>query len=224
MIGLASISTLEVDYISRLTLTNKIDYCNKWGYKFFCMNNYIPTEWFKRGIGFAKIRYLLQLLCENENLEFLFYFDIDTIITNFQFTLNDRVEVGQRKNIIISSDPHGVNCGVFCVKNTEWTRECLYQIWNRGPLNPNGNWLEVSEQNSLGQYLKKSDSANYCILSNGYFNSYFQHHTWGSQGAPVDKSIKAEVWEQGDFVIHFCGAGPQQKETLVKEYLGKVVK
>ena len=61
--------------------------------------------------------------------DFLLYMDVDTIISNFDVRLEDIVDYEYDQ--ILAADKNGLNCGVWMIRNTEWSLWFLDEMWSQ---------------------------------------------------------------------------------------------
>ena len=120
-IGIISLCDHNVDAICSASVANKQAYADRHGYDVIVDGEIIddsrPTSWSKL---LAMRKYL-------PYYDFLFYVDVDTIITNVDVKLEDIVDYGYDQ--ILAADRNGLNCGVWLIRNTPWSMWFLDEMW-----------------------------------------------------------------------------------------------
>jgi hypothetical protein len=66
-------------------------------------------------MAWTKILALLKYL---PYYDWIMWIDNDALITNYQVTLESRLVDGS--DLVIAADWHGINAGIFIIKNGEW--------------------------------------------------------------------------------------------------------
>lgn len=92
---------------------NKVLYAQKHGYKTFC-----KTDNFHEGskMIFQKIWFAKEMMEQNPDVEWFWWTDTDSMITNFSTRIEDRVF--NSHHFIMAVDMNGTNAGSFLVRNT----------------------------------------------------------------------------------------------------------
>jgi hypothetical protein len=103
-----------------------------------------PTSWSKL---LAMRKYLPQY-------DFLFYVDVDTIITNVDVKLEDIVDYGYDQ--ILAADRNGLNCGVWLIRNTPWSLWFLDEMWAQEQFVHPGTFVLFHYEQRAMHYLYQS--------------------------------------------------------------------
>eukprot|EP00039_Didymoeca_costata_P012390 m.178499 g.178499 ORF g.178499 m.178499 type:complete len:145 (-) comp15468_c0_seq1:49-483(-) len=104
------------DDLVRISFPNKKEYCKIHGYYFSVNQGYqLPSE---EPPAFAKIDLLLRSL---ERFDWVMWMDADTIITNMSIPVAPLCT----HDFVIAKDHFGINTGIMCWRNSEWSRHFL---------------------------------------------------------------------------------------------------
>ena len=150
----------------------------------------------------TKMPKILSLL---EWYDAIFMLDADTLITNFGKKLEDICGMGE--DVILCEEllgPHTqINCGVVMLNSTEKTKEFCREIHREKP-----SWESLPHvwQSYINANLERLPVK---VMPARTFNSVIH---------PVNS-----YWEEGDFIVHFCGHGGGEPGTnpLMTEFIEK---
>jgi hypothetical protein len=119
MLSILSLCTSNYQVLANATWPNKVQYAwlNKYGY--LCKNNNFTM---KHASG-EKLPFIREYLNNNPSVEWVWWLDIDTIITNFHVRIEDRID--NNYHFIISKDLNGINAGSFFIRNSPEGRNFL---------------------------------------------------------------------------------------------------
>lgn len=192
--------------VANITVSNKQKYCNKHGYECFINTGRLSL----RHPGWDKIK----LIYEKMSTEFYDYFvwiDNDAYITNENIRFDFICSNYSDKNFIICSEDSAagidrldkninfnelsnlrlINTGVFIIKNNNWGKNFLNDIWNtKSNTNQgiNASHSEIRnnsftydfwpfEQGPLHIVLSKKSQEDYKILDNKVMNTFKNNHS-----------------------------------------------
>ena len=120
-------------------LESKRSYCARHGYTFRYYHDYNYVN--NRKTSFQEplsLRlHLARTYLYNGNVRQLTYFDMDTIIIEPEWRLDDIFAAEQAKHpdipctVFVQADPYLINTGFFSLKNTHWVREQFLPTWDR---------------------------------------------------------------------------------------------
>lgn len=195
---------------------NKVPYCQKHGYKLFA-----KTKNFSEGkhAFFDKMRYCLEILENNTDIEWIWWLDCDAIITNY----NTKIETFCDSNFIcaISIDCNSMNNGSFFMKNCELSKEFLRESLSYEDVAVHHQIVDNSAWNMAFDNNPKYKD-HFKIHRQRDFNSY--NYFWRSHDM-VDGLGELGHWQPGDFVIHYAGIWPNERRMpLIIEAMDKVIK
>ena len=191
----------------RVSYHNKAEYCKKWGYDLIIEDDSAvnPT----RDVVWSKIPVLQKWL---PHYDWVMWMDMDALFMKFETRLEDIV-ASSTKHIIITKDWHGINMGVFFLKNSEVVKSLLDDIWKT----PQTFWYPHLEQSALSylvDYQRQKKKArerlkHFHFPPQRLFNSYPQQFAYGNRDSQ---------YESGDFIAHFanCHAFPNCRDTFVQ--------
>ena len=189
--------TLAIGEDFRKSLTKALDskkrYCEKRGYEYVLGDEKFWDR--EKPIPWSKIPFLLDVLKNSSDGEFIFMSDADVYITNMDFDIEKSIVplLPENKDLLMTIDSCGhINDGNILIRNSEWSRGFWKRVYEQTDLLYHPWWenaavIKLLELNK--DDLNKTEITNNCRL----FNAYIQ----GLQGMPL--------WQPGDFLVHFAG-------------------
>lgn len=110
------------DNLLEMTWSNKLNYVRKHGYYLYneSMNYDVsrPPSW-------SKIKAALRLL-EEENCNWVFWLDADTVIMNSERRIEDFLPSNPEHMLLLTTQKGGsYNAGAWIIKNTPWSKQFL---------------------------------------------------------------------------------------------------
>ena len=198
-IGLCSLSIGEkYKEKTKWTTINKKNYCLRHGYTF------IDDEsiWDKsKPIPWSKIILLLKYLAD---FDYIVWIDADILIMNMEIKIETFIKRYPGYDQITGSDWKMQNTGVWIIKNTEFSKRFLENVWSNvydeksDPRERYMNWeqgsvIHLMDNNVLN--CKEKIKVTYPEEMNSYWFNYFPGH----------------------FVLHFAGVR-DELESLIREY------
>jgi len=179
-IVVAQFFTNNVSYGEFTEAINK-KYCEEKGYTYYCEKDTVKINQALEGRSatWYKPKFILEVF-ENYNPDYILFLDIDAIVCNFDYRIEDFIE--EDYNIICTEDygPSRLNAGVFIMKNSEWTRELLNKWWLVGDELVGGGTPEAGyyktalwhDQTCFGHLIDtlEDSSANIKLISNNVLN------------------------------------------------------
>ena len=189
--------TLAIGEDFRKSLTKALDskkeYCKKRGYEYILGDEKFWDR--EKPIPWSKIPFLLDVLKNSSDGEFIFMSDADVYITNMDFEIEKSIVtlLPENKDLLMTIDSCGhINDGNILIRNSEWSRGFWKRVYEQTDLLYHPWWenaavIKLLELNK--DDLNKTEITNNCRL----FNAYIQ----GLQGMPL--------WQPGDFLVHFAG-------------------
>jgi len=174
-------------------LDSKKEYCKKRGYEYILGDEKFWDR--EKPIPWSKIPFLLDVLKNSSDGEFIFMSDADVYITNMDFDIEKSIVplLPENKDLLMTIDSCGhINDGNILIRNSEWSRDFWKRVYEQTDLLYHPWWenaavIKLLELNK--DDLDKTQITNNCRL----FNAYIQ----GLQGMPL--------WQPGDFLVHFAG-------------------
>ena len=194
MFAVASINLPNYQDLADLTDQTKIEYCNRYGYKFFVLkeNKYSDI------MGFNKIGYILDLLNTNSDIDWLLFSECDASITNLDIKIEDRID--DNYHVIFPVDRLNINAGNFLVRNSEQGRAFLDMILSKEEEYTTNPWAE--QQVIIDTIEQYSDVVK--IVPQRHMNSYEQH-MYDYCDIRTDILGTSGQWEPGDWIVHWPG-------------------
>jgi|TARA_B100001113_G_scaffold327866_1_gene301708 hypothetical protein len=148
--------------------------------------------------------------------------DVDTIISNFDVRLEDIVDYEYDQ--ILAADKNGLNCGVWMIRNTEWSLWFLDEMWSQSQLVGAAPWqmlfhfeqrafhylyqTNIWRQKVGGEQFEKANTvrARTKVVNSCVFNS------------------QLAFYEDGDFLIHLAGLKGVYKCLTFRRYYKNTLK
>lgn len=213
MHAVASINLPNYQDLADLTDQTKIEYCERYGYKFFVLKE----NKYSNVMGFNKIGFMLDLLNSNPELEWLLFSECDATITNLTTKIEDKID--NDFHVIIPVDRLNLNAGNLLVRNSPEGRAYLQMIMDHEPEYGNKEWAE--QQVMIDTIDNFTDSVK--IVEQRYMNSYIQ--------APYDYcDVRVDIlgnsgeWQEGDWILHMPGLNKSVRIDVTKQILNHIVR
>ncbi|BDD64102.1 hypothetical protein MAP00_008949 [Monascus purpureus] len=156
---------------------------------------------------------------EGQRLEWLFWFDSDTVLMNPNMPLETFLPPSHLSNVhlLLTKDWNGVNNGVFPIRVHPWSVELLSAVLSYPTMNPDVD-LFWHEQSAMSNILEESkyfaDSVVFCPLR--WFNAYMRH----PNGEDLNPDSPADLQvHPGDLLVHFPGTPRDKLEETLGPYL-----
>ena len=196
-----------------------VKYAERYGYKTFCKIDGFILE--KHAVGGEKLRLFKEYFTANPDIEWIWWLETDTLITNFTKKIEDVID--NDYHFIIGTDGNGMNAGSFFLRNSpegnaylDW----LLEVW---PQYENNVFYE--QQAMIDSYEMPEWNSLIKVVPQKEFNS---HDCWPNHFMPgfgYDKLGERAWWESGDFVVHWPGSSLRTRlERQVPFYMPKVIK
>ena len=165
-------------------------YADKWGYDFIVGNESFAMK--GRDPFWTKLSMAQAIL---PHYDWIFYSDVDTLITNYDLRLESHV-FDDKYDVVQTKDVRGLNTGVFAMKNSAFSRQFLNDVF----IVPEHYWKGVHEQNAwvaLLEHRPGTYRGHVKVLPQKAMNSY-DKRMWPKDGPTSD-------YEDGDFMVHCAG-------------------
>ncbi|KAJ5711228.1 hypothetical protein N7488_005384 [Penicillium malachiteum] len=144
---------------------------------------------------------------EDERLEWLFWFDADTVVMNLNLPLEVFLPPANLPHIhmLVSGDKNGINNGVFFIRVHPWSFELLNSALAYPRLNKKTR-LPFGDQSALENVLDETEyfsrSVVYCPAR--WFNPY--RRSENGELPQTEALPDFMVVHPGDLLVHFAGA------------------
>lgn len=224
MIVLATVHTDNVKELSDITWEgNKVKYAERHGYGYVAKTG----DWAfgrqeARFIYWERMQFILDLFDTYPETEWLWLTGTDSMITNFDIRVEDRVS--DTHDILLSGDFNEimVNDSVL-IKNSPRARQYYEDMLKDMPNYLNAPYGENSW--ILDTYDRYKDQNLIDIKPQWYMNAYeydlYSGAPWFNK-EPVDKSGNRGQWEPGDWLVHWPATQPAHRVQLAQETLNKI--
>lgn len=187
-------------------IENKRKYCDRHGYDFVCGMECLDPD---RPVSWSKVLLILKVM-EESNSEWIFWTDADSLVMNYQITLDSLVDADY--DFVITRDLNDINAGQFFLRNCQWSKDFLLGVYARTECIYDGLW----ENRAIIYELidKPILLARTKIVSQKEFNSY---------PPQICRRIQQAQYESGDFIIHFPSIGGKLLINQFKKYSKQVL-
>ena len=227
MILLASIHTPlngyeQNDFTEVANITwnlNKVKYAERHNYLAISKSN----GFYNVQIGFEKVIFLYDLLNSIPQCSWIWWTGCDTLITNFDITIEQKIkealQYNPNANIIMSGDFNFVlNSDSILIKNTEESK-----LWLKYILDNIQEYLQKPyfEQDCMIDSIPKFKDIIQ-IMPQNFMNSYDENSA-DSEKIKFDTTGSRGVWEKGDWLLHLAGISWQKRAQLVKQYSKEII-
>lgn len=228
--------TPDLSSFAEMASENHREYCASRGYRYRCHHSGFYGG---RSPSWSKVLFLLMALSEKDEQgrnawHWVFWIDIDAIFTNFTIPLESRLAgLAPRQEMVLGEDGWGINTGLWFVKNTSWSHECLTATWHGDPLpflfsglKP-PVWIEqdryMAEQTTLWHHLALRDEIARIKLVpyyelGGYLEEYDNDANIPRDQAfrppTVNAPLPRQSWRRGDFALHLAGVSNEQRARV----------
>ena len=208
-VGIVSLCDHNVDAICSASVANKQAYADHHGYDVIVDGDLIdesrPTSWSKLLVMRKYLPYY----------DFLFYVDVDTVITNVDVKLEDVVDYGYDQ--ILAADKNGLNCGVWLIRNTPWSLWFLDEMWAQEQLvSPRTFVLFKFEQRAM-HFLYQSRIWRTSVKGDAYKGANTIRARTKVVNSCVFNSLPA-WYVKGDFLVHLAGLKGVAKCMMFRHY------
>lgn len=183
-------------------------YADKHGY------NLIVQKWpepYLSDFGYRKLEQI-QGLFEHGEADVIWSLDLDTIITNHSFRIEDFID--EDSVMFITKDFNNINGGSFIVRNCNYANTFLDLL-----ISKRGHDKMFCEQDAIVDYYErlqplfnKYEWPSIKILPHPSINSYLYENY---PDIPL-QTHKQGNWNPGDFVLHLPGLGFEQRLNILK--------
>jgi galactosyl transferase GMA12/MNN10 family len=198
-IGVITATDVRYGRVDKITCPVNSRYCQDHGYEWTPMllteeRSWAETVW-------QKIPILRKWL---ERYDWLMWIDADAMVMNHRIKIERLLGDAGDRDLVISSDLHGLNAGVFILRDSEWSRKFLEDV---DALKPEFLSHKYPEQEAMSRVLHNEDLSNW--------NHVYSPPQW----------LLNQFWLQwipGDFIIHHAGGSVEDKVKGLTPFLSKV--
>ena len=177
---------------------NKIEYCKKHNYEFIEEDSCYDDS---KYIPWSKINLILKYL---DSYDYLVWIDSDILIMNDDIRLEDLIV--DESDIICGSDWKMINTGVLFVKNSDFSKQFLKDVYNNTDYDPAGGGVHVKYGNwEQGSFIHLYDNNHlesqakiritYPTVMNSYWYNYYPGdlllHWAGVRGAGLEDVLNS---------------------------------
>jgi hypothetical protein len=168
---------------------NKIEYCKKYGYDFIEDNSVYDES---KPIPWSKLKLILKYIDE---YDYIVWIDADIYIMNKEMCLEEMIKEKQLdKDIMVGSDWKYMNTGFLSVKNSEFSKKYLEDVFNH-------TGYENEDGGQFSRYANWEQGA--------FINLYDKNHLESQSKIVITEPTFVNCyWYNyfpGFFIIHFAG-------------------
>jgi hypothetical protein len=211
--AIVSIHTPNFKELSDVTWPNKVEYANRHSYK-----SQAKTDGFllEHASG-EKIPFIREYLKANPDVEWVWWLDTDTLITNYTKKIEEFLD--NDYHFIITTDNNGINAGSFFVRNSPESLAYLDYMLEQYPTFKEQHGFFAEQECMVATYKMPEWQPLIKIIPQKLINAYdVWPNTW------IDFSTFAS-WEPGDFVVHWPGSTMETRLTRhIPFYRDKIIK
>lgn len=158
-------------------------------------------------IGFAKIRFVRELLFEQENpWDAFFVMDTDILFTNFDIKIESFLEESPDSDYLVCTGFNGLCNGAFIIRKTEQARDLLdYMLANK--------YRHDNEQDTIKYHLDDPELPGRITL---YPYSAFNSLLMDLYPEHAPATPERGDWQPTDFVLHLAGMSLDRRMALIE--------
>lgn len=195
--------------LAEITVPTWQRYCEKHGYHFYLDGNRSESEG-----DFCKIAMYNELLPKYGSDDVFVWVDADTLVMNDAVRLDHIVYAHMPRSVhfLIGSDPNGMNAGVYFAR---FTPEGYRFLEASRIASKSMGWadqvglIQTAIKHPYREYVKEIPGKVFnCML--------YDVMGWPSAGGNY-----VNMYEPGDFVLHFAGLPQTMRVELAQQYLPK---
>lgn len=206
-----SISTPDRKSFAQITGKNQKDYAEKYHYSYRVYDHSFDTN---RPEEWSKIVALMQQIGKTSH-EWLMWIDDDIMITNPSIKLESFVAKYPHYDLIIAKDALvPMNNGIFLIRNNNWAKKFLMDVWITGAyrnlLTRGESLLEQQTMTDLYDQ-KKEYKDKIVIIPQRELNSFLR----SAKDYPDDP--QESKWQPGDFVAHITGTSYENRTKIAQD-------
>ena len=190
---------------------NKKLYCEQWEYPY-----HIKTSGFTYCPSYEKIKFMLDIMEEHPEYDWLYWAGADTLITNFYIKLEEFVD--DDYHVIMSKEVLGINADSFMLKNSPESRDYFRYLWTLvEKYQTHMFWEQQAMIDSMDKY-----EHLFKFVPQKTFNSYLYKQLYQRiHNTSIDQTGTDGQWYPGHFLLHFAGSY-MPKQQLAEQFLGLV--
>ena len=199
---IVTLDTPEISAYSNISIETKKEYCARHGYR---LVRHEKTLCESRHPSWSKIVAVQKAM---EDTRWIFWIDADAMVMNITIPLTRFVDT--EKDVIVCRDRGGnLNMGVFFMRNCEWSKEFLRQVWDYRDKNgtvfhgPGRPW----EQRAVNDLCAREDIVgHFDVRETSEFNE------------------EPHYFRTGQFILHYIVKDPATRAKYMKRMLPKIVR
>jgi len=206
--------------LAKITLDqNKKKYCEFWDYKLFSKTDGFGKN--KKTIYFDKLRFILETLDRNPDIDWGWWLDCDAMITDFNTDIERWCD--NNYHIVIAYDRLTINNGSFFIRNTSEGKGYIrHSLSLEEEYETETGAMELlAKQIGYRDIIKIHSQRDFNSYDYDYYKTLYNitKHPMYENVSSIDLTGKDGNWKQGDFVCHWPGMTNDHKIKLATEML-----
>lgn len=194
-IALLTLVTPEIWKYGKYGLVTKRRYAERHGYDLFIYKDTLDAN---RPPAWSKLKIIQKHLSD---YSWVFWTDADSLIMNYEITLESLINEALGKDMILTKGPIGkYNTGEWLIRNSTWSKDIIEKTWSN--VSDDDFWLKRNPW----------EQQAFINLSNSMadFDDHIQVTSLRSLNSRPSKryldsflDLEDSIYEEGDFLIHF---------------------
>ena len=198
---------------------NKKLYCDKYEYKYHVIN--VGDKYGHIHCGYIKILEILHHFENNPDVDWAFWIDCDTLITNFKIRIEDILD--NNYHVVVANWFNEVNNGVFAVRNTVEGRRFLKASIDYSGAYQNEQQIMAAmlhhpKYTKIDGFLESIKVVPQRTMNSGTFEEGLY-----PPGSNFDLLGNDAQWQVGDYIIHYPGLNWDTRYQLMLKHFEQVI-
>lgn len=192
--------------LADISVPNLEAYCKRHGYEMRIIHIENDNYAYKKHEAFKE-------WVQNDYFDILLYIDIDALIMNFNYKVEDFIN--DDECFCITADPNGLNGGVILLRNDTWGK-----LFNDFVLEQRNNY--ENEQNIYDAF-REHESVGRLITVKPHPS--FNQYDYSLYIECKDRIGREDLgdFKEGNFIIHFPALSIENKIAMMQEYKEKII-
>ena len=202
---------------------NKKLYCEKHGYQYYVIDS--QNKYGNIHCGFIKIIEIYNYFQNNPQVDWVFWIDCDTLITNFTIKLDDILD--NNYHVVVAHWFNELNNGVFGIRNSPEGKNYLLKIMENfnSPHHSNEQRIMAAMIHDpkyvrIDGFIDIVKVVPQRVINSGDFTNP-KHYPY--ENSHIDLLGNDGQWQKGDFIIHYPGLDWETRLKLMKYHFGEVI-
>jgi FkbM family methyltransferase len=204
--------------LADVALPDKVRYASKHGYDFIYFDEIIDS---KRPPQWSKVKAVESIL---NDYEWVWWIDIDALIMNDSIKLENIID--NNYDVIFTNNKYSViSNGSSFYKNSDFTRKFLnecYTLQHDVLKNIDVSTFDHEQKPMRALYQSVPEYASHIkLIHERECNSYWYTENPSVLGSYPNWNNEDNIYQNGDFVVNFCGRDKNERVKIMKEFINK---